>query len=90
MSRSYQKNPWVNDRNPFMKNYANRRVRRISPYANIHADGNWYRRYTCPYDICDWKWKVGTFEQYHSHPYTWKKATTRGEDWAEYRKLITK
>lgn len=60
MSRSYKKNPWVCDRNPFMKNYANRRLRR----QHIDIDGAdesgghaWYKRVTCPYDICDWKYK---------------------------------
>ena len=52
MSRSFKKHPWVCDRNPWMKNYANRRFRR---YNGEVQNGKWYRKYTCPYDICDWK-----------------------------------
>lgn len=65
MSRSYKKNVWLCDRNPFMKNYANRRLRRKSPFDDSFADGKWYRRVTCPYEICDFKWQVeSSFEQY--------------------------
>lgn len=68
MSRSYKKNPWVCDRDPFMKNYANRRVRR----KKIDWDGEdevgnhgWYKKVTCPWDICDWKWQVeSSFKRY--------------------------
>lgn len=54
MSRSYKKTPGYYDRNPFMKNYANRRVRK-KPVDFDLADGNAYRRLTCPWDICDYK-----------------------------------
>lgn len=68
MSRSYKKNAWVCDRNPFMKNYANRRVRRKQINLNGEEEtGNygWYRKVTCPWDICDWKWQLeSSFEQY--------------------------
>lgn len=52
MARSRKKHPWVCDRNPWMKNYANRRIRRIKTHIEI-ADGGSYRRYTCPWNICD-------------------------------------
>lgn len=68
MSRSYKKNPWVCDRNPFMKTYANRRVRRHQidlDGADESGDYAWYKRVTCSYDICDWKWQMeSSFEQY--------------------------
>ncbi len=55
MSRSRKKVPgWV-DRNPFMKNYANRRLRR-KPLDYEIANGNAYRKEQCSYDICDHKW----------------------------------
>jgi hypothetical protein len=59
MSRSYRE-PWYIDgykgsgRRQFFKNYANRRVRRKSPYEEI-ANGCSYKKYTDPYDICDFK-----------------------------------
>jgi len=65
MSRSYKKHAWICDRDPFMKNYANRRLRRKSPFDDVFANGNWYRRATCPYDICDFKWQLeSSFERY--------------------------
>lgn len=52
MSRSYKKNVgWV-DRNPFMKNYANRRLRRKSAEEEI-PNGRAYKKYQCSWDICD-------------------------------------
>lgn len=54
MSRSYKKNPGYCDRNPWMKRYANRRVRRKSVDFEI-ADGRAYKKLVCSYDICDWK-----------------------------------
>ena len=55
MSRTYKKVPGFKDRNPFMKNYSNRRLRRLS-VENSLASGGAYRKHTCPWDICDWKW----------------------------------
>ena len=53
MSRSYKKNLWIKDCNKFYKKYSNRRFRRTTcDWAN----GNSYRKHTCPYDLCDWKW----------------------------------
>ena len=101
MSRSVKKVPGFTDRNPFMKNFANKRLRAVAtrvlrnqyvqevsyetlvddyrdyrddwdywddwdyyykePYYSFYdpsielSRGN-YKRYTCPWDICDWKW----------------------------------
>jgi hypothetical protein len=52
MSRSYKKIGGSKDRNPWMKNYANRRFRR---YKGPVQNGGWYKMYTNPYDICDYK-----------------------------------
>lgn len=54
MSRSRKKvGGWV-DRNPYMKAYANRRVRRKSVNTEI-ANGSSYKKMTCSYSICDWR-----------------------------------
>lgn len=55
MSRTYKKVLGYKDRNPFMKNYANRRLRRLS-VEKTHANGKAYKKHTCSYDICDWSW----------------------------------
>ena len=60
MSRSYKKNPWVNDHKrrwtKESKRIANRRFRRM----DINYDGapsrSFHKRYTQPYDICDFCW----------------------------------
>lgn len=54
MSRSYKKTPGFKDRNPYMKNYANRVVRRI-PIDKEVGDYKTYIKYNCSWDICDWK-----------------------------------
>ena len=54
MSRSYKRYPGYSDSNPFMKNYANRRIRRLPVDVDI-ADGCSYRKLNCSYDICDWR-----------------------------------
>ena len=100
MSRSVKKVPGFTDRNPFMKNYANKRLRcrsrdslrpqftQVLSYDTLVSDWNdvwdyrWsysrrdvyevtydsfdnprlpanhmsYRKNTCSWDICDWKW----------------------------------
>jgi hypothetical protein len=55
MSRSTKKVFGFKDSNPFMKTYANRRLRRIKIKDTL-ADGTSYRKYTCPWDISDWKY----------------------------------
>ena len=54
MSRSRKRYAGYADRNPFMKRYANRRLRRL-PVDRPIANGKSYRKHTCSYDICDWK-----------------------------------
>jgi hypothetical protein len=54
MSRSKKKVFGFVDRNPFMKNLANRRVRRTSVETDI-ASGKAYKKLTEQYDICDWR-----------------------------------
>jgi len=54
MSRSRKRYPGYSDSKPFMKNYANRRIRRFPVTFDI-ADGCSYRKLTCSYDICDWR-----------------------------------
>lgn len=55
MSRSFKKTRGYKDRNPFMKNYANRRIRRKSVNYDI-ANGKAYRKESCSYNICDFYW----------------------------------
>ena len=65
MSRSRKKNPWLCDRNPWMKNYANRRIRRSCDflrcrdkfYVKYISSGGDYKKYTSSYNICDFKYK---------------------------------
>ena len=61
MSRSYKKAVGCVDRSPWYKNYANKRIRSIP----IKTEEDWvdpipshkgYTKYTCTYDICDYKW----------------------------------
>jgi hypothetical protein len=60
MSRSYRK-PFFTDgykgsgRRQFFKNYANRVIRRL-PIDEEISNGRSYRKYTDPWDICDYKW----------------------------------
>ena len=54
MARSMKKVGGWKDRHPYMKNYANRRLRRKSVDFNL-SDGKMYKKLTCSYDICDWK-----------------------------------
>ena len=58
MSRSYKKTPLFCDHNPGMKAYANRRFRR---YKGPVQDGKWYRRYTNPWNI--WDYKFGCYSR---------------------------
>ena len=95
MSRSYKKHPWVCDRNPFMKNYANRRLRRIAPEYDIIAGGNWYQKYSCSWNICDFKSNEGqTFHEYirESEKFLHRKLSKseRNEAWIEWQRLRSK
>lgn len=100
MSRSYKKHPWVCDRNPFMKNYANRRIRRQHidlDGADETGDHAWYKRVTCPWDICDWKSRYPeSFEQYAQEQedamrrWGFKMAESRKELLQEWHRAISK
>jgi len=53
MSRSYKKEPWCKDGpNAWAKSHANKRVRRSLNVPN----GKAYRKFSCSYDICDYKY----------------------------------
>jgi hypothetical protein len=54
MSRSYRKVYGHCDRNPFMKNLANRRVRRVDVNTTV-PNGRAYKKFSCSYDICDFR-----------------------------------
>lgn len=53
MSRSYKKTPLFCDRDPFMKRYYNRVIRR-KRLIDI-PNGGHYRKMNCPWAICDYK-----------------------------------
>lgn len=53
MSKTYKKVPGFVDRNPFMKNYANRRLRKVK-LTKTFVDGSAYKKHTCSWDISDW------------------------------------
>ena len=61
MSRSYKKHLGFVDRDPWSKNYANRRLRRLKPsifdtdQVEPVVSGSSYKKYSCSYDICDFK-----------------------------------
>lgn len=60
MSRSYKKYPFSGYKCGFYKNFHNRRIRRTS---NEIADGKAYRKYSDPWNICDFG-SDQTWEQY--------------------------
>lgn len=80
MSRSYKKTAGWCDRNPFMKNYANRKVRQISVWKDIDADNSWYKRYTCPWDICDYKSLYWSDNEIKAWNESWLKKYGWGDD----------
>lgn len=63
MSRSYKKVFGHKDRNPFMKKYSNRRLRRLSIDETL-ANGMSYRKHTNPWDISDWKFIEYTEQEF--------------------------
>lgn len=116
MSRSVKKVPGFADRNPWYKNYANRRLRCAArnslrpqyvqdtecvphpwysdPEAswwywieeptfydpNIELNYGSYRKYSCPWDICDWKWLLWSTQEVEK--------VLRDSWWIEYTKTI--
>lgn len=63
MSRSYKK-PIIKDHNKGMKNFANRKIRRMSVDKEI-ADGRSYRKYFDRYNICDYIYHWSPYSSYH-------------------------
>lgn len=64
MSRSHKKNFITKDRNPYIKRYANRCVRRaLNNDFNLELQHNSYRKFYESYDICDWKFRE-SWEEY--------------------------
>lgn len=56
MSRSRKKTAGWCDRSPWFKTYWNRKFRRFAKrIENDVDDGCWYRKYSCSYSICDYK-----------------------------------
>lgn len=57
MSRSYKKNACQKHNDKFYKNYANRRLRRRKiTEDSIELNHKQYCKYTCSWNISDWKW----------------------------------
>ncbi len=72
MSRSYRK-PWVVDGygskgKVFSKNYANRRIRRKK---DAIPNGMHYRKMTCPWEICDFKYPIDLKDPFYAEE-PWK------------------
>ena len=53
MSRSYRKPVCKLKNNTFFKKYYNRKIRLIRKDKQDMAGGNYYKKYNCCYDICD-------------------------------------
>jgi hypothetical protein len=64
MSRSYKKEPVVKDYNRNSKKYANRKVRRKFKNCD-YPNGNAYRKLTCSWDICDYRFRE-TYKEYEA------------------------
>jgi len=84
MSRSYKKEPVVKDYNRNSKKYANRKVRRKFKNCD-YPDGNAYRKLTCSWDICDYKFRE-TYKEYEirkrRYEYEYINGVTK-TDWSE-------
>lgn len=66
MSRSYKKTPRCGDKkNKFYKKYANKRFRK-NIEETTYLKHNQYKRYTSPYDICDYQEVGVSFELFWS------------------------
>jgi hypothetical protein len=73
MSRSYKKYAGYKDRSPWYKNYANRRLRRIPVTEEPIGDHKSYRKYSNPWDICDFAWHYYSFEEFREQELKWYK-----------------
>jgi len=91
MSRSYKKNPIVKDRNPWMKKYANRKLRRTANGDLLLQNGS-YKKAFESWEISDYAWTI-SFEDFCKQSLkTWeewekpkgKKMPTRKELWRRW------
>lgn len=89
MSRSYKKTPRCGDKkDKFMKNYANRILRR----ENKNYQNSSYKKRFCRYDICDYNSVYFTFEDWlHMRVRQWErwdraKGDPYPDEKEEYRK----
>lgn len=64
MSNSYKKQPYCGPKSKYMKEYARRKFRRTSDPEELYP-GNSYRKFTNPWDICDYCYMYQDFEQYY-------------------------
>lgn len=93
MSRSFKKNPWVNDhkRNSTHNNkkIASRRVRRINKNFDGAQSPSYYKRMTQSWDISDycWRWTKREAQQEYENgalsQYIYNRYPTV-EDWIKY------
>ena len=64
MSRSHKKHFCCKDRNPYMKRYANRRVRQaLNRDFDLELQHSDYRKFFRSWEICDWRF-YETWEDY--------------------------
>jgi hypothetical protein len=89
LSRSYKKHPGHCDRNPFMKQKANEKVRHYDDLIN----GMMYKKVTCSWDIHDFKcliWGAKDLEYAEREPFdpkTWyRKAPQKLKCFKELKK----
>ena len=75
MSRSF-KAPWIKDGSKTAKNFANRKIRRLSVEEDI-VNGMLYKRYYSQYDICDYRFK------YNPYPWLYFNYRTGEPEWVE-------
>ena len=78
MSRSYKKCPGWKDQDTHYKRLHNRRFRRLTPYDDFPS-GNAYRKYSCPYDICDWNCTLKSEREIRIY----KQAYAEGAEWSD-------
>ena len=83
MSRSYKHTPRSGQRkNKFIKQYANRKLRREKLKEDVPQYGG-YRKRTERWDICDYETVGETFEQYYERELFFWNCWTRFGRWKE-------
>ena len=82
MSRSHKKVWGSKDRNPWAKNYANRKLR----YKTNVPNGGNYKKFTQSYDICDWKFFWYSKQEFLEFQKRWEDSPYPVKYWKEYRK----